>query len=306
MAKMSTWRRSRVLRLTVYGVVGVLGLVMVAVGTAYAMSAARLSKRWDVEPVPLAVRPSADLAEKGEAIATYRGCIDCHGEDFGGRVFIDAMPVMRLVAPNITPGGVTADYTDEDWARAIRHGVRPDRSPILFMPSQEWTELSHEDLAALIAFLRSVPPVDRTGEESSVGIVGRALYLTGQLPLVPAEIVDHRASPASPTPGPTAAYGAYLISACTGCHGEHLSGGPIPGVPPDWPAAANLTAHESGLANWTEADFIEAMRTGRTPSGRTLPSDYMPWPFLGQSSDDDLRALYLHLRSLEPRAFGGR
>lgn len=306
MQETSRWRRSRALRLTVYGVVGMLGLLAVAMGTAYAMSEARLSRRWDVDPVPLAVRPTAELAARGQAIATYRGCIDCHGEDFGGRVFIDAMPVMRLVAPNLTPSGVTADYTDEDWARAIRHGVRPDESPILFMPSQEWTELSHEDLAALIAFLRSVPPIDRTGEPSQVGIVGRALYLTGQLPLVPAEIVDHQASPASPVPGPTAAYGAYLISACTGCHGEHLSGGPIPGVPPEWPEAANLTFHDGGLARWTESDFIEAMRTGRTPSGRMLPADYMPWPFLGRSSDDDLRALYLHLRSLEPRPFGER
>jgi hypothetical protein len=107
-------------------------------------------------------------------------------------------------------------------------------------------------------------------------------------------------------PGPTADYGRYLISACTGCHGEHLSGGPIPGVPPDWPVAANLTWHESGIEGWTEPDFIAAMRTGRTPNGRMLPADYMPWPFIGRSSDDDLRALYLHLRSLEPREIGGR
>jgi mono/diheme cytochrome c family protein len=306
MSKMSMWRRSRAIRFVVYAVGALLGLLAVAVGSAYAMSQARLSKRWQIDPVPLAVEPTAELAERGKAVATYRGCTDCHGEDLGGRVFIDAMPVMRLVAPNLTPSGVTASYGDADWARAIRHGIRPDGSSILFMPSQEWTELSHEDLASIIAYLRSTPPVDRTGEPSQVGIVGRALYLAGELPLVAAEVVDHQASPASPVQGPTADYGRYLISACTGCHGEHLSGGPIPGVPPDWPVAANLTWHESGIEDWTEPDFIAAMRTGRTPNGRMLPADYMPWPFIGRSSDDDLRALYLYLRSLEPREIGGR
>lgn len=290
--------------LRVLGTIGALAMLL-ATGV-YAWSEARMTASWDVEPAPLEVPPTADLAARGQAIATFRGCRDCHGEDLAGRVVIDDLPVMRLVSANLTPAGVGGEYSDEDWARAIRHGVRPDGSAILFMPSQEYTALSHEDLAALIAYLRSVPPAAPSLPSTTIGAVGRGLFLAGKLPLVPAELIDHATRPASPAPGPTAEYGRYLGSACTGCHGEHLSGGSIPGVPASWPMAANLTSHESGLAAWTEEDFVRAMRTGARPDGSELAAEYMPWPMIAQSSDDDLRALWAYTRSVAPRPMGNR
>ena len=298
--------RRRLGKLVAWGLVAVVAVLGMAVGTVYALSERRITKTWHVDAIALEVRPSEDLVERGAAIATYRGCRDCHGENLAGRVFIDAMPVMRLESPNLTRNGIGARYSDDDWARAIRHGVRPDGTAILFMPAQEWTELSHEDMAALIAYVRSVPAVERRHEKSSVGLVGRLLFLAGELPLVPAEIVDHDASPAAITPGPTAEYGAYLISACTGCHGTHLSGGVIPGVPPEWSEAANLTSHESGLATWTESDFVRLLRSGHRPDGSEIAGEYMPWRLIGQSSDGDLRALWAYLQSLPPRPHGER
>lgn len=284
----------------------IVAIIVVLVAAIFVITNARMDAVYDVQPTPLAVKPSQELAGEGKAVATYRGCRDCHGEDLAGRVVGDAMPVMRLAAPNITPGGVTKDYTDEDWARAIRHGVRPSGTPIRFMPVYEYIELSHEDLAAIIAYARSVPAVSEVAAPFEVGPLGRVLYLAGELPLLPAETLDHDLKPANPTPGPTREYGRYLASGCVGCHGHGLSGGKIPGVPPDWPAAPNLTSHESGLAQWTFEDFKNTIRTGTNPTGQALTPEYMPWKLIAQSSDDDLRALWEYLRSVPPKPAGNR
>ena len=61
-----------------------------------------------------------------------------------------------LRAPNLTPGGVGGTYTDTDWIRALRHGVAPDGTPLVFMPSWEYYYLSKEDLGALIAYLKQL------------------------------------------------------------------------------------------------------------------------------------------------------
>jgi mono/diheme cytochrome c family protein len=246
--------------------------------------------------------------EWGEHIATTRGCRDCHGEDLGGAVFADEMPVFRLYGSNLTPIGVGASYSDEDWIRAIRHGVGPDGKPLLFMPSYEYYYLSDRDLGALIAYLKSLPAVDRDSPGSQVGPLGRVLFKAGKLPLIPAEMIDHQAPrPETPMPGATVAYGEYLAVGCTGCHGEGFSGGAIPGVPPDWPEASNITPdRETGLGNWTRADFFRAMREGRRPDGTELRAEYMPWSNFVRFSDQELTALWMYLETLEPRPAGGR
>jgi mono/diheme cytochrome c family protein len=290
--------------ITIGGLVAIAGL---GVAGAFGVTSSRMNKTYDIDPVPLKVKPSPDLVERGKELATFRGCRDCHGKDLAGRLVGDNMPVMRLAGPNITPGGAVEDYTDEDWARAIRHGIGADGKPLRFMPSYEWTELSHRDLAAIISYARSVEAKPDAVEKGfAVGPVGRLLYLAGELPLLPVEMIDHDAKPASPERGPTAAYGQYLSSACTGCHGMGLSGGKIPGVPPDWPAASNLTAHESGLKDWSFEDFETALRTGKRPDGSTINEQYMPWKLIRESSDEDIRALWKYTRKVDPKPTGNR
>ena len=105
--------------------------------------------------------------------------------------------------------------------------------------------------------------------------------------------------------GPTAEYGAYLATSCTGCHGEELTGGPIPGMPPGTPPALNLTRDEqTGLGRWTEADFARALREGKKPDGSELKAP-MPWKLTAQLTDDELHALWLHLRTRQAKPFGG-
>lgn len=296
------------MRVVVRVVVVLVGLLVVMVGTVFALSERRLDARFQVPPwwgkAPAA---SPEVLEKGRHVAAVRGCLDCHRADASGGLFADAMPVMRLVPRNISPGGVTAKYSDADWERAVRHCVRPDGSAIPFMPCLDNAHLADEDLGPLITFLRSLPAVNQATEPTTIGPVGRALFLAGQLPYQHAELIDHRA-PRKPAPavGPTAAYGAYLGETCTGCHGEHMSGGKIPGVPPEWPAAANLTPDESGLKTWTQAQFLAVLKTGVRPDGRKIDPQYMPWKQFAQLTETETTALWLHLQQLAPRTHGSR
>ncbi len=293
-----------------YLLMGLVALVVLALVAVYVISERRFTHHFTVEPQPLEVPPPTDAASiaLGQRLAASRGCMECHGADGKGRVFIDQMPVMRLIPSNITPGGATATYTNDDWARAVRHGVRPDGTPILFMPAEDYRYMDDADLGAIVAYLRSIPASDSDPGKTSIGPMGRILFIAGQLPLVPAAVLDHEApAPAKPPVGRTAAYGEYLAHMCVGCHGPRLSGGPIPGVPPEWPPAANITSDATtGIGRMTEEQFITVMRTGRMPSGHQIDPGHMPWRQLALMTDDELVAIYLYLETVPPRAAGGR
>ncbi len=265
---------------------------------------ARVPGAGDVEKDPM-----AELLAWGKHIATTRGCQDCHGEDLGGGVFADAMPVMRLAGPNLTPGGVGSAYSDADWVRAIRHGVGPDGRGLLLMPSDEYYYLGDRDLAALVTYLKSLPPVARELPESRLGPAGRALLVAGKFPLPAATRIDHEGPrPVAPPKGATVAYGEYLaMGACTGCHGPTLSGGPIPGAPPEWPPAANITPDpETGIGSWSRENFMAAMTRGVRPDGRQIEPRFMPWPNLARLEPDEKEALWLYLQTVEAKPFGER
>ena len=117
------------------------------------------------------------------------------------------------------------------------------------------------------------------------------------------EQIDHSGPrPAAPPPGVTAAYGGYLTRTCTECHGANLNGAPF-GPPGQQVPTPNLTAGGE-LGAWSETDFFTTMRTGLTPKGHQLDKD-MPWPYYGQMTDDELRAVWLYLRSLPALKQGG-
>lgn len=298
MKKISKW-----FGIVLLGLVGLLALVFAIVFVA---SNSRMNKVYDVSVQAVAVPADAEAIALGKHLSVTRGCADCHHENLGGGVFIDDPAIGTLYATNITPGkGGVGAYSDEDWVRAIRHGIGPDDKALLWMPAQEYYHLSDEDLGALVAYLKTVPAVDNELPNSSVGPLGRILFLAGQLALVPAELVDHAAPrQQSPTVGMTVEYGEYLAVGCTGCHGSGFSGGPIPGAPPDWLPAANLTPG-GDLANWSEQEFIASFRTGTKPSGEPFDNS-MPYKAVGQMTDDELRAMWLFLQSLPPKETGNR
>ena len=281
-------------------------LLVAALATVYAMSERRMRHQWDVSVSVPVVPADAAAVVRGEHLATIRGCKGCHGPDLGGATFIDSPVMARLSGANLTAGKGGIAGSDEQLVRAIRHGVAPNGRSLLFMPSQEFSALSEGDMGDLLAYLHSVPAVDRTPPPNTVGPLGRALFLAGKVPLLPAEVVDHQARPPQPTPGVTAAYGDYIAAACKGCHGAGLSGGHIPGTPPSWPDAANLTPHASGLAGWSEADLRRALREGISRDGRKLKTDFMPVRETRHLSDDEIGALYAYFQSVPAKPRGGR
>lgn len=292
-------------------VFGLVGFVALLVGCAFAYvylaSNKQLDRKYTVEVKPLAIPVGADALERGRHIAKTRGCMECHGADLGGAKVIDDPAMGVIHGSNLTSGrgSRTAEYQDVDWIRAIRHGISRERKALFLMPSQEYAEFSHADLGALIAYLKTVPPVDRDTVPVKPGPVARALVVAGKLPLA-AAVIDHaNVKPSVVSPGVTVDYGRYLAVGCVGCHGPNHSGGKIEAGPPDWPMAANLTRHASGnVARWTEADFIGALRTGKRPDGSEI-SPVMPRAF-GGMTDDELKAIWMYLRTLPPVETGTR
>lgn len=295
----------KILEFLAWAVAAFVLLAVLGLGSVYALTTARMHKTYAIEVRPVAVPTGADALERGKHLATVRGCTECHRDDLAGGPVIDDPLVGHLHAPNLTRGrgGLPPEYSDLDFVRAIRHGVARDGRPLLLMPSHEFAGLVEADIAAIIAYVESVPAVDKPDGPVTVGPLARVLLTLGEIKIA-AEEIDHAAAgTATVTAGVSPEYGHYLAASCVGCHNPSFTGGKIAGAPPDWPAAANLTAHDgAGIARWSEADFIHTLRTARRPDGTEL-NPVMPRVF-GQMSDDELKAIWVFLRSLPPAATG--
>jgi hypothetical protein len=161
----------------------------------------------------------------------------------------------------------------------------------------------------VIAYIKTAPPVDNVLPKSKVSFAGRmVMTLVPQITFIPAELIPHSAPRLiSPPVGVTPEYGEYLTHSCKVCHGLTMSGGSIPGFPASWPPAPNLTWGEgSALPSWEQAGFITTLRTGVTPDGIQLRGAYMPWTSYRHMDDDELRAVWVYLKSLPPKEYGNR
>ena len=278
---------------------GILGLLIVAGALLAITGGNRLNKSYDIQPEPLTIPNEAAALERGQYIVSV-SCAGCHGEDLSGGPFLDDPAMGTIPARNLTAGqgGAGATYSDVDFVRAIRHGVDGNGKPLAIMPSRAYWHFSDEDLGAIIAYVKSIPPVDNDPGEKEVKLVGRLLLGAGMLDILAAESIDHTAPlPAAQEQQVNAAYGAYLANTgdCRQCHGPDLAGAQSP--EPGGPAAPGLTP-TGALADWTTAEFIETMHTGVTPDGHQLDGAFMPWKDYGRLTDDDLTALFLYLQTL--------
>jgi mono/diheme cytochrome c family protein len=287
---------------------GVGVLVLLAAGLAVTGKVAgerKMARQVSVAVQPVAYVNDAQALERGKYLFLSRGCTDCHGANGGGRDFINDGS-MHVRGPNITPGGVTAAYKPEDWVRTIRHGVKPDGRAALIMPSEDYNRLTDADLAALVGYVRSLPPLQGGATVLELPLPVRALYGFGAIQDA-SEKIDHKLPPAQPVVAAVnAQHGAYVANACIGCHGEKLSGGKIPGGPPDWPAAANLTPGAgSAMPQYKDAAaFLAMLRSGKRPDGTAIK--VMPFESISKMNDLDAQALYAFLQALPARPAGGR
>ena len=274
-------------------------LLLIGYTFIYFSVQSRFEKKYEVTVQPLTIPTDSASIALGQHIAAIKGCTDCHGKDFGGNVVVDDPGLGLVAAPNITQGkgGITSrrgTFTDEDYVRAIRHGIGKDGKTLKLMPSYEYQPLSKKDLAALIAYIKTRPAVDK--EMPAIALKPLAYVLTSfdKVPLVVAEKVNHTAPMEEVVhPEVTAAFGKYLAVSCVGCHGENFRGGDA--IIPGSPSVPNITGNGS-LSKWTEAQFIQTLRTGVTPEGKKLDPKYMPWPMAKEFTETEIKSLYLFLK----------
>lgn len=287
--------------------VTILLTVFTLAGLIWFKSNSKLKQHYTVIFQPVKVPVDTAAVDRGKHLAITRGCTDCHGTDLGGQKVMENGAMGTIYGSNITcgQGGLPAAFSDEDFERAIRHGIAPDGRGLFLMPSTDYALFSEDDMGALIAYLKSLPPINRPTVPISLGPVSRGLLTFGKIKLAADEIDHANAKPAVTAPGITVDYGRYVANSCTGCHGANFSGGKIASGPPDWPPAANLTPHDSGhLAKWSEADFTKALRESKRPDGTEL-HPAMPRAF-GQMHDMEIQALWAYFKTLSPAATGQR
>lgn len=283
-------------------------LVVVVVAALYIAGSAKLSRTYSVAESALAVpNDSASVARGRHLAVALTKCADCHGAGLAGKIFLDAPPFV-IVAPNLTRGrgGIGATFSDSDYARAIRDGVAPDGHGLLAMPAADFAYLSDADLADIIAYVKSEPAVDHPLPATVIRPLGRILLGAGLLPTSDAASIDHTMThSAAVAPTDTVGYGHYVaqVGGCLSCHGAGLSGGAIPGLPPSFPKAQNITP--AGIGKWTDAEIVGALRVGKRPDGSTIDT-FMPWPDTALMSDTEMMALVKYLRSVPARASGTR
>ena len=206
------------------GVTSLVCAILIGAAWVYAASNRQINRRYHPGASWISIARDSETVERGRhlALAVVK-CVECHGEDLSGTAFFDDPAFARVHAPNITAGrgGSGGVYTDADLIRVIQHGVKRDGRAVMIMPADAYTHLSDGDLAAIIAYVRSVPPVDKEWPAPRYGPVGRALIAAGKLPVFAAANIDHERRDVRPRPDPdtTADYGRYLtlIGGCQTC-----------------------------------------------------------------------------------------
>ena len=298
------------IKVVVASLAGLVVVVAAAAGVVSKLADRKLHRIVELPPIQATFAPADGQLEHGKYLFNSRGCMECHGADGAGHVVIDDKDSGFFVrAPNITAGGASParSYTDTDWVRTVRHGVKPSGEPLLIMPSEDYARMTDADVGAIVAYVRSLPPANGgPAQFSPWPLPIKAAYLFGAIKDA-AERIDHAAPAPEAVPDELLARGQYVAQGCTGCHGPHLSGGKIPGAPPAWPAAANLTSSpDSAMAHYTSAEQFKSMlRTGKRPDGSAV-NDVMPFKSLAYMNDGEIDALFAFLKSLDARPFGQR
>ena len=293
------------------GLAGLVVLILIFAMVVRVSVNSRANKTYDVTVASIEVPSDAESIARGEHVFITATCVDCHGDNLAGGIFIDDPAIGKLYAANLTSGegGRGAIYSDDDFVRAIRHGINQQNQSVYFMEVRLYWYLNDADMGDLLAYMRSVEPVDGTYPEPALSPLGYFLTFIGQISMFPAEVVDHEvARPTVVDAGATKEYGAYLAFTCQSCHNPAFSGGVIPGAPPDFLEARNLTP-SGELKDWNLEDFKLAMTTGVTPSGRELefnpaPWISIPWITFAEHTDTDYEAIFLYLQSLPAKEYG--
>jgi mono/diheme cytochrome c family protein len=285
------------------GIVLLALLAIAGIGSFYFSTSfeRRMEQTFEVNPHGIPIPTDSASLVTGKHLVTIH-CAGCHGKDLAGTKFFDDPTMGSIPASNLTPGkgGIGGAYSEMDFVRAIRHGVKKSGKPAFVMPSKEFQYLSDQDLGYIIAYLKTTPPVDHSWDGPHLTYLAKALAGSGAFgDIINAENIDHASlvNVTAPAFGATAEYGKYLvrISGCQSCHGEKLDG--RKSDEPGAPFSPNITPG-GAFGDWTQVQFVNTMRTGSTPDNRKLDPKFMPWEGFKHMSEDELAAVYLHLKTL--------
>ncbi|HEX3675688.1 MAG TPA: c-type cytochrome [Rhizomicrobium sp.] len=228
--------------------------------------------------VPVSDKP--DVIARGHHLAKLTACLGCHGERLQGQ----AMPVIghfHIIASNLT----NSPLTDEELARAIRDGLKPDGKSLWIMPSEDYTYMSVADVAAIVSYVRSLPAAGHPTPPPRFKRRDRIAILEGDLEPTAMRVAD---GGASLDLGPRYEGGRYIArTTCAACHGLDLTGTPDRRVP-------DLAV----VGRYTLRDFFALMREGHAP-------DYHPTPAMkalahsrySSFKDYEVMALYDYLNA---------
>jgi cytochrome c553 len=252
----------RLLRILRIAVISFVALVLVVMAGLYALTELRFRRRHTITPHPITLpRDSVSMAE-GERLAAIRGCTGCHGKSGEGDVLIDELMIGRIVSANLTIA--MRDYSDEQLEAIIRQGIRPDGTSVVAMPSEMFSILTDEDLAKIIAYLRSLPPKEGNQRARRLGPMARLAFLLGEFSTAAEGVRAARALSSNfPAAPDSIGRGAYLArTVCSECHGIDLRGhrGNLGGTIPDLVIAVA----------YSREDFNRLMRTGKALGNREL------------------------------------
>jgi mono/diheme cytochrome c family protein len=257
------------------------------------------------------------LAQGKYLVEGVLGCLDCHSQlngdpqpgvapvfthRGGGRVMIRQGGLV-LAAPNITPDVETGagTWNDDQFARAIREGIGHDgRTLFPVMPYQNLRNLSDEDLASVVVYIRSLEPVHNVLPKPQIPFPLSRLIQTAPQPVL---------TRVASTGSDRIARGRYLtgIGGCIDCHtpedqmhrpikGMEFAGGKqVEGFSA---RSANITPDPSGISYYDEAMFVRVLRTGHVGARALKPP--MPWWVFCNMTDEDLQSIFAYLRTVKP------
>jgi hypothetical protein len=260
---------------------GFIGLILLTSLVLYPIGKKKLTRSYpNIQVESVKIPGDSNAIVRGKHVSIIWGCTKCHGEDLDGKLFTrdpigGTIPILGSIpAPNLTSGkgGVGKYYIDVDWIRAIRHGVKPNNKPELFM---DVAAISDQDLGDLIAYIKHIPPIDRDSSAIRYGPIIPIACALGIFPPVAASIDHNVPHPDGPGPGATIEYGKYLYSICAECHFNGIS---------------------NSVKKWDREDFISAFHTGVLPNGKQFGPTMSSKTF-SEMNEMELSALWLYLRN---------
>jgi cytochrome c553 len=278
----------KVLKWMGFVVAGLLGVALLGIAYIYFASERELGRQYTAADNAALVIPTdaLEIAE-GRRIAQLAGCMHCHGDNLAGTVVDDIPKLVRLVAPNIST--LLPKYSDTQLATVLRKGVKPDGKTVLFMPSEMFRHLGDEDLARVIAYVRTKPVVtEGVQEKTQLRPIGRLIIANGDYQLAARVIESLPAATGTFDASDPVSRGRYLtMNFCSECHGQNLEG-----VPPiNAPALA--VAKGYSLEQFTRL-MQEGVGAGdrqfklMTPTSKARFTQFTP---------DEVAAVYAYLQS---------